>query len=329
MESVTKTKLSMEKIIRMVKKAFGNHAELKAAKELTDGLFNTAYSIHLKDGQSFVLKVSPTTNIQVMRYEKNIMETEVFALDRISLIREVPVPKVLFYDKSRDIIDGEYFFMEFINGIPLNKVRQMLSDEKHQAVSKELGKIAKKVSGIKGEYFGSIAEENKRFSKWSDAFLSMINDLMEDAQEAGVSLPYESHKVLSMIYACKDVLNDVKEPSLIHKDLWEGNVFINPETAEITGIIDFERAIFADELLEVVCGFLLENESFLNIYRGNVLLNESEKIRCTLYKVYLFLIMIIECTYRKFEGESHEAWARERLVEALEELSYWIKSNSY
>ncbi|HHW22822.1 MAG TPA: hypothetical protein GXX26_08080 [Clostridiaceae bacterium] len=95
MDSITKTKLSEDQIIMLAKKAFGDDRIVKDIRELNDGFFNSGFVIGLEDGRKTVLKVSPMKDIKVMRYEKNIMDTEVFVLNKLNSVQGVPAPKVL------------------------------------------------------------------------------------------------------------------------------------------------------------------------------------------------------------------------------------------
>lgn len=320
MVSITKAKISNEEIIKMTKRAFGENVELQDIIELTGGFYNTAYMISFKDGQKAVLKVSPMKDLKVMRYEKNLMKTEVFVLDKMRSIKGVSVPRVLYYDRSGEITDNEFLFMEFLDGVPLNKIREELTEEQYNTISSDLAEVAKNINRIEGEYFGYISQENKRFTTWFEAFFCMIKELLDDAEEVGVLLPFENNKLYSMINEQRDVLNQVKKPLLVHKDLWEGNILVDPKTFKITGILDCERAIFGDTLLEPICGFIWENKSFMNTYIGREMLNRDEKIRFVLYKIYVHLISVIECTYRQYSGENTDKWARSELNEAIENL---------
>jgi hypothetical protein len=80
MESVTKTRLTDDVIDQMVKRTFGSGTTVLQAAELSDGWFNTAYSIELNDGRGVVLKVSPSDEVRTLRYEANMMEAEVAAM---------------------------------------------------------------------------------------------------------------------------------------------------------------------------------------------------------------------------------------------------------
>ena len=320
MESITKSKLTSEQINMITRQAFGNSTKPEIITELTDGYFNTAYMLTLTNGFKTVLKVSPPEDVVVMRYEKNIMETEVYVLNKINSLGDIPIPKVFYYDQSGEIINNDFFFMEFVDGVPLNKIRSELTEEQYREISSELGLITRKIHSIEGSYFGHISQDDKKFDTWDQAFLCMIKDLLDDAIDAGVTLPYDYDKIYDMIYEKREVLNSVKIPSLIHKDLWYGNIFVDPKTSKITGILDCERAIYGDALLDPVCGFLLNNKDFMRSYKGKLSLEREEEIRAVLYQIYLYLIMVIECSYRKYPDESQSKWASARLQEALVDL---------
>lgn len=320
MNSITKTSVSNEKIIQVVKKAFGENTIINSIKELKEGYINSAYMLTIQGNQQIVLKVSPIKDVKVMRYEHSIMRNEVYALTKISSIGDVPAPKVLYYDSDRDIIENEYFFMEFVQGSPLNNIYDELSEQQRNSISSELGYYVKQITGIKSEYFGDISKKNKQFKSWSEAFLFMIKELLDDARDNKVKLNYDYNEIYQMIEMHSDVLNLVEKASLVHKDLWKGNIFVDSQSAKITGILDCERAIYGDALLEPVCAFLLHDTDFMNSFMGRSYLKKDEKLRSILYRIYLSLIMVIEYSFRQYLWGNGDKWAKEQLSEAFEEL---------
>jgi hypothetical protein len=48
--------------------------------------------------------------------------------------------------------------------------------------------------------------------------------------------------------------------------------------------------------------------------------NPSQQTRRTLYNIYLFLIMVIECTYRNYPTNDQETWARGMLDTEIAKL---------
>lgn len=59
LESITKTKVTKEDILKMTRKAFGKSAKIQDIRELTQGFFNTAYMVTLEREGKLVLKISP------------------------------------------------------------------------------------------------------------------------------------------------------------------------------------------------------------------------------------------------------------------------------
>jgi len=321
MESITKTKLSYEQIVAVTRLDFGNTKDVQEIIELTDGYFNTAYKVVFHDGKAAVLKVAPQRDVVVMRYEHDLMEIEVSVMQKTNALVSVPIPKILYNKQEESLIENDYFFMEFVAGVPLDKLSKRLTEEQNKAISSNLGLIAKQINDINGKYFGAISQPEKQFGNWPDAFLCMIKDLLDDAADAHVVLPFAYDAIYHKVEAHREVLAAVKAPSLVHKDLWQGNIFVDPDTIQISGIVDFERAVYGDRLLEPVCGFLVENKAFMDAYWGRAELTREENIRVTLYKIYLFLIMVIECSYRQYDNDNQEKWARVQLDESFKNLA--------
>jgi fructosamine-3-kinase len=108
-----------------------------------------------------------------------------------------------------------------------------------------------------------------------------------------------------------NIFNEISQPSLVHWDLWEGNVFIQNE--EVSGIIDFERALWGDPLMEnSFSSFLQPSTSFLKAY-GKTEFTQKENIRRQFYKIYRELVMIIECSYRQYDSAAQYNWVSSEL----------------
>ncbi len=318
--SITKVAISNDDIINMVKKAFGEDTTINKITEIKQGFFNLAYCLTIQGNHKIVLKVSPPKHVKVMRYEKDIMENEIEVLNKINSTIDIPVAKVLNYDCDKDIIENEYFFMDFIQGTPLDNVYDEFNEKQRNSISSDLGKYVKQITSIKSDFFGDITKKEKQFSTWSEAFLFMIKELLDDARDIRLKLPYEYNAIYHLIERYSGILDKVEKASLVHKDLWKGNIFVDPQNPQITAILDFERAIYGDALLEPVCGSLLHDTAFMNSFIGRTYLEDDEKIRAVIYSVYTFLIMVLECSFRQYPWENSDKWARKQLTDALEEL---------
>ena len=318
MESITKRKLSDTQINLLVYAGFGDKTEVSVIKELTDGYFNNSYMIEFSNSEKVVLKVAPQDALQVLTYEKNLMHTEVTVLKELSKIG-IPVPKILFYDDTRLLIDGEYFFMTFLPGVPMNHLKDKIPPKQYENISQRLGQYAREISKVTSSYFGFIGDKERQFQSWYSCYKRMIMDLIDDANHIQLPLPFSKKEALDLINRYKTELDSVLNPALVHKDLWEGNIFLDENSFEITGIIDCERALYAEPLMESVCGFLDENEKFMSHFYG-IKLDRHEQTRIRLYKFYLYLLMFVEVPYRQYDDEGFKKWVGNRLENIVSEL---------
>ena len=326
MYSLSKTTVPVEAFQEIVRHHFGNGRALHSFEELTDGFFNAAYRIELDDGLKCVLKVAPAESVRVMRYEKNIMQAEVEVMRLVRIRTELPIPEVYFYDTSRQIIDNDFYAMAFIPGVPLNKLRKDLTETEQRTIGQEAGRLTRQINAIEGPHFGYCAdvappfEPNGRFSFWREAFGAMVSGVLADGIEVDVDLPVPYDELQDKLASFYDVLEQVVVPQLVHWDLWDGNIFVDPQTKRINGIVDFERALWGDPLMECLFGFLSPQSAYAEGYGRQMLATREQVCRRTLYNIYLYLIMIIECTYRRYETRDQENWARGQLLKELSKL---------
>lgn len=326
MKSVTKRSLSEKQISEMTMRAFGETVMIQNISELTDGYFNNSYLVEIKEKSNSepvktVLKVAPKADVKVLGYESDLMEIEVSVLKEYASMN-IQVPKVLFYDDTCSVIDSKYFFMSYFEGKPLNKVKEKMSEKQYTKLSIALAKDLAKSKETIGICFGIPKISEKIFDDWYSCFKFMIFELLDDSEAIGQKLPLDLNKkmVEILLERYQEDLSEVTEPILVHKDIWDGNIFVDKDTYEYVGMIDCERAIYAEPLLEVVCGFLDENNEFMRNYYGKIELSLAEQNRVKLYKFYLFLLMLVECPYRQYENNGQEKWAKERLEDIIKEL---------
>lgn len=320
MDSLSKTPLSAPDAQRIVLQQFGSARKISSFEELKEGFFNAAYRFELQDGLEFVLKIAPPPQVRILSYEQNIMRAEVETMRLVSSRTNLPIPQILFHDESRSLLPSPYFAMEFVPGVPLHKFREALSKDEQSAIDQTIGRYLRQMNAISADQFGCFARPMEKTISWAQAFDSLLQDVLQDGLDAGVELPLAYPEISAITRRCASVLDEVTTPSLVHWDLWDGNIFIDPHTRQISGIIDFERALWADPLMEPNFGAFGLNPDFLLGYGCPVPFTTSQQTRRTLYNVYLFLIMVIECTYRQYPNHDQENWARMRLGEECKKL---------
>jgi aminoglycoside phosphotransferase (APT) family kinase protein len=248
-----------------------------------------------------------------MRCEIDTMMTEVSALKLLATIEQLPIPRIYVHDDSLTLLPVEYFIMEHLEGSPYSQVKASLSDSEKEKIEHQLGVLSRVINELKGESFGLFSQAT--FPSWKEAFRDMIYGLLADGRDAGVTLPITYPELKHEIEIRLDVLDEVKEPRLVHWDLWDGNVFV--KDGEITGLIDFERALWGDPLMEYYFSHFTPSPAFRQGY-GLFLTEPSQLARRELYDLYFDLILYIECAYRKYNNKEHVKWTYDNLVIRLE-----------
>jgi len=313
MEGIVKLKVSEQQLNHALLQVYGCNAV--AISELTDGWANSAYEVLMQDGKSYIVKVSPAQSTKLMRYEYEMMKTEVEVLNLLQQVNGIPIPKVIAYDRSRQLLQGEFFMMEKLPGQPYNKVKDQLSAEERHTIEIELGQYNSAINEVKGTTFGYFNAKKNEQSSWRDAFLLMINGVLDDGEDSQLplSIPYdELRQILNKRSYC---LSEVIVPSLVHWDLWDGNFFV--EHGKITGIIDFERALWGDPLIEHYFSNKANSKSFVEGYGKYEQLTHNERQRLAYYNLYLDLIMYIECAFRGYTNKDHVEWAKRNVAEGI------------
>ncbi len=317
MYSFSKAKLTQDMAQAIISAHFGPLRRLKTYQELEEGLYNAAALLELDDDLKYVLKVAPSDDVRVLRYEHNIMQAEVGAMRLVRAQTQAPVAEIYAYDTSRQLLNNDYFLMEFLPGVPLHKLRKDLPSEAQTSIDQSIGRLAREISSINGDCFGYFAQSAAPGVSWRDVFAAMLKGILKDGEEIEVKLPLPYASLFQCLEAHFGALNEVKTPKLVHWDLWDGNIFIDPASTQISGVIDFERVLWGDPLIEVIFCDTNPQSNFSRGFGQDVLTSETQVRRRLLYNAYLYLIMIIECYYRRYTDGWQENWAREQLDTTL------------
>ncbi|RKP53060.1 aminoglycoside phosphotransferase family protein [Cohnella endophytica] len=315
MEGAYKTKLSESQLEQAIRAIFDE--DIASCSELTHGWANSAYAVELAGGKKVVLKARPSTAVRLMRCEVDTMKAEVLAMRRLAEADPTfPAPAIYAYDDSLELLPVEYFVMDYIEGTLYNQVKSGMPEQERNVIEFQLGQLNRRINEVRGDQgFGYYA--NPVHTSWRRAFADMIQGVLEDGKESGVelSIPYE--ELEKEIERRLPALDEVIEPRLVHWDLWDGNVFV--KDGKISGIVDFERAMWGEPLIEQYFGKFNASPGFREGY-GYHPSTPTEIARRELYDLFLDLILFIECPFRKYENEGHVQWTRDNLEEGLKKF---------
>ena len=313
---MTKNRQPPESLRAMVARAFGPDQVVDDGfDELGLGWFNVAYRVRLASGASVVLKIAPPAGVDVLTYERGMLRTEVAALRLVAERTSVPVPRVLAVDESRDLCDADYFFMEFIEGETLST----LPAAERPVLQGALGALNRQLNEVRGTGFGSLLSPSDR--SWREVFTGMVETVLADGERRSVDLGVAYATVRRLLAAHAHSLDEVTEPRFVEWDLWDGNALVRD--GALVGIIDHERALWGDPLMEsgfaalVLPGTLGDATAFADGY-GIGPLTPTQLVRRRLYTLHLLLVMTIETVYREHESPAQYAFSRAALAEVIE-----------
>ncbi|WP_406316271.1 aminoglycoside phosphotransferase family protein [Streptosporangium sp. NBC_01639] len=318
MDSDTKRRLTAAELDALTRRALGTG--LAAATELTDGFANAVWRLTLQDGREVVLKLSPPPELEQLRYERNLLRTEAMVYG-LAEAAGVPGPELLRAGFDDPVLGGDYLILSVLDGVPWNQATP--SEAHRRALRRELGGHLARLNAITGDVYG-YPHADLTGDTWRAAFLAMTGAVLADAHRYATPLPRPADEIRAAIEASAAVLDEVTVPSLVHFDVWPGNVFLTPgDTPRIQAIIDHERAFWGDPLADFVTptifGELDETDEIVAGYReagGVVEFTGSARTRIALYRLYLALIILAENGPRQYPEEDY-APLRDRSVQAL------------
>lgn len=308
--------------IQAVLQSSGITAPLLDHAVMEGGTFNTVYRLTFADRPGVVLKLAPDPQGSVMTYEHGLVGTEAEFYGLARTRGGLPVPQVIaLHDLGPELGGGQALLVSELAGIPWTNAD--VPDESRGPLRTRLGELVAALHGVTGSAFGyPSASTGPLTSRWDHAFTAMMHAVLDDAARFGVDTSVAPERVVAALEAAAPDLASVRVPSLVHFDLWEGNVLLDvgddpAGDPTISGIIDGERAIWADPVMEfasaALFGEIRDDANFIRGYEraGAILpLDASARRRLLLYRVYLDLIMSVEPVPRGYDGDARTDFDR-------------------
>jgi len=198
------------------------------------GHYNDSYIVTAPEG-SFVLRIAPPDDVPKLFYEKAMMRSEPRLHELVLNRTDIPVPRIVFHDFSREIIDRDWLVMEFLEGTP--------GHFDHE----ELGRYVRQLHAITGDAYGYPDREAPTGRSWPEVFFLYAELIFNDCLSCGIISPEEHRWFLSAYRSHRDAVEEC-EPRLLHLDLWSQNILTRD--GRITALLDFDRGLYGDPELE-------------------------------------------------------------------------------
>lgn len=283
-----KAPISYRIIKLLITKGLGRGAKVIRAKPIRGGLFNTSYKVELADKSAVVLRVAPPKDKKLLGVEKQLLNREAHIYQYLKGI-DMPVPKLLFPDFSRKMINRDYLISEFKEGHTAYYHQRYLTKQEMEHIYRELGEYAREIHSLenKEQWFG-YPPPFARHKKWSDFITQYVLSLEEDLQGhlyLGLSNKYSLSGIVRKMVP---QLDEVKTPKLIHGDLWLRNILIRKQQGlyQISAILDWDRSLWGDPYFEWILYGTDPNQSFWKAYGKTMpAVTDSGYARVLLYKI--------------------------------------------
>ena len=235
-------------LIAMCQRAFGKHMQIDRAQELSGGLYNTTYLIHIAEMPPVILRVSPHSTRQ-FHLEKNLMRNEYAGLPFLAPIAPL-LPRVLMVDFTHQILERDYLFQTSMEGEQWDQIMPILTPEENKMLWRQLGAITKQIHAVQGDHFGNDLFHSS-FSSWCLAVMDWLTTIIYDLEEARLDAA-DVRNLLDIAQANREFLDEITQPQLLHGDLWTVNVLIKREAdgPRISAILDSDRISWGDPLAD-------------------------------------------------------------------------------
>lgn len=203
----------------------------------------------------------------------------------------MPVPDV--YDLGDAHEQGAFFYilLEMLPGVPLDAARMTANDRREldRALAAEVLKLHANTRDTFGEIDGRFATK-----RWADIVVPQLVDMRDEVTDklpAGVL----SHIDVALASAKAVFAESQSVPTLIHGDLWAGNIMVNNEngTWRLSGFIDpgTQYADVEHELAYLQC-FDTVGQDFFDAYTARTPMRPGFELRKLYYWLKTMMIHV-------------------------------------
>ena len=290
--------------------------QVVALDRLTGGLFATTYRATLADGTRVVAKTAPTATERLLTYEHDLLRAEALVYRLAADHPELLMPRLLLTDFTRSAVPSDVVVASHLDGIPLQDLADgwTLPADVEARVRPQLGALMARVHAVTGERFGYLEPGTALAgSTWPETFDRIVGALLADARRWRTELP--EAEVRAAVARHRTALAEVRRPALVHTDLWAGNLFVDPGTLRLTGVIDPERAVWGDPLMELAgadqtgVGPVPDDllAGYADVGPPLAVGTPAGDARLLLYRMSMTLVLLVEMTPRGHTGPEAEA----------------------
>lgn len=202
----------------------GSKAELAQSRRIAGGDINEAYGLTLTDGTQIFLKSNRKENL-------SFFQTEVSGLNALAQTGAIGTPEILCTGTDEEGAGKSFLMLGFIE--PGQRIPDYWAVFARELAAMHQAETADFVSGGKfgfaaDNYIGSGTQRNTVSTGWIDFYRDsrLVPQFERASRYFGTA---EEKKIDRLLAHLGDRLVEPEHPSLLHGDLWSGNVMTGPD----------------------------------------------------------------------------------------------------
>jgi thiamine kinase-like enzyme len=224
-----------KRLIAHIEADFNSNLRLENIDVPPQGMSSSVFLIKLANGNECAVKYGNDAT-------KDIPALDLIAEKQIRLT--VPAPVASFVFEGVPVIILKRIEFPLFESVLVGEMPKYIP-----SIVRNLNELHK----IKSDKPGRLNEEHGEIT-WKDMLLSIFNggdfDWVEVAERESLDNELILSSVGNITKKIENTTFDLKEYSLLHTDFNQRNLFVDPSSYEISGIIDWEDAMFGDPLYD-------------------------------------------------------------------------------
>lgn len=238
--------------------------------------------LKLSNGLQLILKSSPRPSTALLRRERHSLETEARVLTLFRQCANPCIPQLFHYDPEGTSLGSAFLLRQYIRGLTLHEMETILTAENRREIDRQLGRLANIIGKQVAASFGPLEKvaSGTGSRSWRHAFITLFEGVLRDAEDMFIHLPYTA--IRQEIARLASVLEEITLPQLVIVDFGRpSQVILDPESKQLSGVIDLGSAVWGDVLMAEV--FEDPSPAVIEGFGSNPTNGRSNKTRLLLY----------------------------------------------
>lgn len=249
MKSSRNIEIAVDSFQQVVQSIFPPTIRIQGVQPLGDGVHSLRV-LRLSDNQQLILKASPPSGVPLLRRERHSLETEALALSLLGKSATPCIPRLHYYSRQRNCLGSSFLLRQYVRGKSLRDLGPSLSNEDRAKIDRRLGSLVQTIGSQTSPKFGTLDKvaAGAGTHSWRLAFLGLFEELLHDAEDRFIHLPYGV--IRQQILRLAPALDSVTVSRLVIVDLGrQSKVILDPDSKELNAIVDLGSAIWGDILM--------------------------------------------------------------------------------